>query len=153
MSARGDDVVEVRLLGLGDADVLRSVDDDVFDFPVEPALVDEFLNDARHHIAVALHEGRVVGMASAVNYMHPDKPNEFWVNEVGVAERMRRRGIARRLLDVLLAHAREVGCREAWVATEADNAPARALYLAAGGVEEPTVMATFDLTGNEDSTS
>ena len=55
----------------------------------------EFLADSRHHLAVAVDEGRVVGMASAVHYVHPDKPPELWINEVGVAPTHRGLGIGR----------------------------------------------------------
>jgi len=45
----------------------------------------------------------------------------------------------------MLDHARELGCREAWVLTDADNAAAFALYRKLGGVEKGTdlVMFTF----------
>lgn len=79
----------VRILGPTDATVLDDVADGVFDHPLRDELVQEFLDDPRHHLAVAVDEGCVVGMASAVHYIHPDKPAELWVNEVGVAESVR----------------------------------------------------------------
>ena len=136
----------VRFLASGDLGVLEQVDDDVFDHPLVPSLCREFLADPRHHIAVAIEDGVVVGMASGVHYLHPDKPNQFWINEVGVAGRARRRGFAKRLLEALFARARELGCREAWVATEKDNEVARRLYRSVGGSEEEVVHATFDLS-------
>jgi aminoglycoside 6'-N-acetyltransferase I len=140
--------LSIRLLGPGDESVLEEVDADVFDAEVVPALAREFLRDPRHHLAVAVEGRRVVGMASGVHYVHPDKPAQLFVNEVGVAAAHRRRGVGRRLLRALLARARELGCSEAWVATEPDNAAARALYAAAGGVEEPepSVLYSFPLS-------
>lgn len=141
------DTLTIHLLGPTDAAVLGRVADGVFDGAVDPRWSAEFLADSRHHLVVARTGGVVVGMASAVHYVHPDKPPELWINEVGVALPYRRRGIARRLLHALLAHGRRLGCREAWVLTEAGNAPARRLYTGAGGTEdaEHSIVFTFRL--------
>lgn len=134
----------VRLLVPGDEPLLREAVVDVFDEAVDPSLAEEFLRDPRHHIAVALVEGRVVGFASAVHYVHPDKPAELWINEVGVAPAYRRRGFARALLDALKKRGRDLGCRIAWVLTEPDNIAARRLYESCGGREEAApVMYAF----------
>jgi aminoglycoside 6'-N-acetyltransferase I len=135
--------VTVRLLAAGDAAALDNVADDVFDDDLDPELVREFLDDPRHHLVVAIDAGLVVGMASGVHYVHPDKPPQMFINEVGVATSHRRRGIGRRLLVELLARARQLGCTEAWVATELDNEPARGLYTAAGGREETAGYTQF----------
>lgn len=134
----------VRLLGPEDASILEGVADGVFDHEVDATLLREFLDDPRHHLAVAVVDGVVVGMASAIHYVHPDKPAELWVNEVGVAESARGRGLGRRLVDALLDHGRSLGCRGAWVLTGPDNVAARALYSGRGGREEVTVL--FDWT-------
>jgi aminoglycoside 6'-N-acetyltransferase I len=138
----------IKVLGPGDAAVLDRVAADVFDEPVQAELADEFLNDARHHLAVALDDHQVVvGMASAVHYVHPDKPAQLFINEVGVAPEQQRRGIASRLVSELLLVGSRLGCTEAWVATEPGNAGARGLYERLGGQPnpEPFVMYTFSL--------
>jgi GNAT superfamily N-acetyltransferase len=118
----------------------------VFDDPVDPALTAEFLADPRHHLAIAIDDGRIVGMASGVYYIHPDKAPELWVNQVGVAPEYRGRGIGRRVLAVLLDHGRALGCGEAWPLTDHDNAAARRMYAEAGGRETPAhIMIEFDL--------
>jgi len=94
---------------------------------------------------VAMLDERVIGMASAVHYVHPDKPPELWVNEVGVAPPYRQQGIGRQLVVALFARARELGCKEAWLGTEESNTAARRLYAAVGGVEETMVYITFEL--------
>lgn len=127
--------IDVCLLGPGDAQILARVAPDVFDNPVDSDLAKEFLADPRHHIAVAIDDGLVVGFASAVHYVHPDKPAELWINEVGVAPSHRRRGLGRSALTALLRHGRSLGCVNAWVLTDRDNAGARALYSATGGIE------------------
>jgi ribosomal protein S18 acetylase RimI-like enzyme len=100
-------------------------------------------------LVVATADGEVVGMATGIAYVHPDKPLALFVNEVGVSGRFRRRGIGRQLVAAILERGRQLGCVEAWVATEAGNAPARALYRASGGVEdeEPAVVYVYPLAG------
>jgi ribosomal protein S18 acetylase RimI-like enzyme len=140
--------VDVRLLERGDAPVLDRVAPDVFDDPIDALAAARFLNDPRHHLAVAIDADLVVGFASAVLYEHPDKPRpELWINEVGVAPTHHRHGVGRRLMDALLEAARRAGCHEAWVLTDRSNEAALRLYAAAGGHETPGdhVMFTFPL--------
>jgi aminoglycoside 6'-N-acetyltransferase I len=83
--------IDIRLLGPSDTGFLDRVAPDVFDGPIVARWAHAFLRDPRHHMVVALEEGLVVGMASAVDYVHPDKAPQLWVNEVGVAPTHRRR--------------------------------------------------------------
>jgi hypothetical protein len=53
--------IDIKVLGKGDEQVLMNVAAKVFDNPVDPALTREFLADPRHHIAVAIEDGLVVG--------------------------------------------------------------------------------------------
>ena len=140
---------EVKLLTRADSKVLDHVAPGVFDHGISPRLRDEFLNDPRHHLAVAIEAGQVVGFASGVHYIHPDKPNELWINEVAVAPSHWRQGVGRKVVEALLAHAKALGCREAWVLTDRSNTAAMRLYVSAGGVEKPeeTVMFEFPLSG------
>ena len=148
---------QIRILGRGDAGVLGNVAAGVFDRGVDAARTAEFLADPRHHLAVALDDddasrggggGRVivvVGFASAVHYIHPDKPAEMWINEVAVAAAHRNRGVGRQLLAALFDRARALGCGEAWVLTDRTNEPAMRLYAAAGGAAREQVMFAFKL--------
>lgn len=141
--------VTIRMLGADDGQVLESVADDVFDNAVERYLTMEFLADPRHHIVVAMDErGVVVGMASAVHYLHPDKPNQLFINEVGVSGPFQRKGIGARLMAALLTVGESLGCTEAWVLTDTDNVAARSLYegLVAGTQEQTSVMYSFPLS-------
>ena len=135
----------IRLLGPGDMAVLGNVAEDVFDEDINPRWAAEFLNDPRHHIVVALLGQQVIGMASAVHYVHPDKSPELWVNEIGVSPAYRQRGIGKQLVAALFSRGRELGCEEAWLGTEESNIAARRLYASVGGVAQPMVYFTFDL--------
>lgn len=129
--------VSIRLLGADDASQFDRVAAEVFDSPLDSELTAEFLADGRHHLAVALDDDVIVGMASAVHYVHPDKAPQLWINEVGVAPTHRGRGIARQLLDRLLQQAGELGCSEAWVLTHRTNTAAQRLYESVGGITPP----------------
>lgn len=139
----------MRVLGSGDAAVLERVAPEVLDRGVRPALAAEFLSDPRHHMAVAVEDGTVVAFATGVHYVHPDKPAELWINEVGVSPAHRRRGLGAAVVGALLAEARRLGCVNAWVLTDRGNAAAMSLYRTCGGVEAKghTVMFEFPLAG------
>jgi len=141
--------IEIRLVERHTADLMSRVLPDVFDEPIDPRWLREFLDDPRHHLVVALDDGWVVGMATAVHYVHPDKAPQLWINEVGVAESHRRRGIGRRLVEVLLRRGQSLGCTEAWLGTEHDNVPARALYESLRGEAESFVLYSFKLTDRD----
>jgi aminoglycoside 6'-N-acetyltransferase I len=140
--------IEIRLLRRGDEPQLGRVAPGVFDDPIDAAASTEFLADERHHLAVAIDGGFVVGFVSALRYVHPDKAcPELWINEVGVAPTHRRRGVGKAMLSALLAMAREARCSEAWVLTDRSNPAAMRLYASLGGTEAPqdAVMYTFRL--------
>ncbi len=144
--------VEIKLLDRDDAARLTRVAPGVFDHAIREDLCAEFLSDPRHHLAVALGDGVVVGFASAVHYVHPDKPAELWINEIGVARECRKQGLGTKLLQAILARGRELGCREAWVLAHRANASAMNLYKSAGGIEAPPEQAIFifDLEESDD---
>lgn len=140
--------VAIRVLRRGDQGVLDRVAPDVFDDPLDAGATAEFLADPRHHLAVAIEDGVVIGFISAVHYVHPDKPQpELWINEVGVAPAAQGRGIGRALLAEVLRIGREAGCAEAWVLTDRSNAAAMHLYASLGGTPDPghTVMFSYPL--------
>ncbi len=140
-------MIGIKLLKPGDLHLLSNVAD-VFDDPIVESSAREFLNDPRHRLVVALDDNVVVGFVSAVIYLHPDKPApEMWVNEVGIASTHQGQGIGKALMLRMLEEARQLGCKEAWVLTERENAAAMGLYKSAGGIEETpdAVMFTFEL--------
>lgn len=138
---------EIKILHSSDRAVLDNVAPGVFDDALDPGLVAEFLSDDRHHLAVAVDQGQVVGFASGVHYFHPDKPPELWINEVGVAPSYQGHGVGKAVIRMLLQHGKRLGCREAWVLTDLSNHAAMGLYASTGGQEAPhdQVMFTFFL--------
>lgn len=130
----------VRRIGPDDAAVLGRVADGVFDEPVRPDRLARYLEAPGHLMVLALADGMVVGQCVGVIHHHPDKPSELYVDEVGTADAWLRQGIATAMLAELFAWGRELGCEEAWLGTETDNAAALALYRRHAPTEDETMQ-------------
>jgi GNAT superfamily N-acetyltransferase len=126
----------VRRLRPGDLPMLLAATD-LFDDPPRPDMAQRFLAHPDHHLLAGIADGAMIGFASAVTYLHPDKPLECWINEVGVSDVWQRRGVGRQLINATLAHAWQLGCEAAWVLTNSSNRAARGLYAACGGMPTP----------------
>lgn len=140
----------IKILSQDDLALLTNIAEGVFDNPIDETFAREFLSDPRHHIVAAIANDVVVGFASAVHYIHPDKPPELWINEVGVTPSHQRQGIGKAIMKVILQLGHELGCKSAWVLTDRGNEPANRIYQSVGGQigEEDTVMYEFDLDPN-----
>lgn len=132
--------LEIKVLSSGDDALFDRIAPDVFDEPVDTARLAAYLSEPGHHMVVAICEGEIVGQVAAVVHRHPDKATELYIDEVGVTPALHRQGIARQMLETMLALGRSLGCEEAWVGTEPDNEPARGLYGSLGVTAEPFVM-------------
>lgn len=138
--------IAIRRTSATDRDVFDRVAPEVFDEPVDPVRLKDYLAEPNHLMLVAIADGVVVGQCAAVIHRHPDKVTELYIDEVGVTPAFQRQGVARRLLDEIFALGKSLGCEEAWVGTELDNEPARALYRARKPESEETfVMYEYDL--------
>ncbi|HMS56149.1 MAG TPA: GNAT family N-acetyltransferase [Fimbriimonadaceae bacterium] len=141
--------MEVTVVDLGNIALMDSVADGVFDHAVQPELLHEFLTNPANVLVVAVDGGSVIGMATGIVYVHPDKPRQLFINEVGVDDAFQGRGIGKQLVAAILDAGKRRGAREAWVATEMENAAARALYRSTGGKEDPDgiVMYLYQIEG------
>ena len=132
--------ITVRRIGPGETHAFKAIATDVFDAPVDPALLAAYLNEPNHFMVLAFEGDLVVGQCAAVLHRHPDKPIELYIDEVGTASTHRRQGIARLMLDEMFAWGRELGCTEAWLGTEVDNVAARGLYDGRSPTEAQEMM-------------
>jgi aminoglycoside 6'-N-acetyltransferase I len=135
---------EIVRVGPAQAALLDRVADDVFDAPIDAVRLAAYLAEPGHLMVVALADGEVVGQARGVVHRHPDEPTELYIDNLGVTPARQREGIATRLLDELAAWGVGLGCEAAWVGTEIDNEPARALYAGRGAEAETFVMYAYE---------
>lgn len=143
--------IKIKLLNIDDLDILLGAGSDVFDNKTDPSLAKSYLERDDYYIAVALDNNKssnnkVIGMASGFTYFHPDKPVEFFVNEVGVHDNYLRQGIGKLLTQIMFDCARDAGCTYCWLATETDNDAANALYRSLDGKESKINFFEYDLT-------
>jgi len=107
-----------------------------------------YLSDRRNVMFLAYQGERAVGFlrGTALNRLDSERPQMF-LYEVGVAPRFRRRGIARALIEQLLALCRDQGFQEVFVLTSASNRPAVRLYRKTGARAEGTggLLFVYDL--------
>ena len=119
----GDVTFEIFRLAPDDAAMLDRVAEDVFDEPVRPDRVAAYLAEPGHIMLVALVDDIVVGNARRSSIAIPTRSTELYIDEVGVSPAFQRKGIARAMVERMLAIGKELGCGEAWVGTEPDNLP------------------------------
>lgn len=134
------DDLKIRVATIDDLPAIEQVESGLFDYAVKPERLSEFLNDPRHHLILAYYKDTIIGMASAFHYVHPDKDPALFMNEIGVLEAYRNQGIGRMMARRLYEHAKELECKEVWVATERSNMAARKALTAAGGVEDKELV-------------
>lgn len=138
--------IDIRPLASGDEALFDRVAVGVFDYAIDRAGLADYLAQPGHHLIVAMADGEIVGQVAAVVHRHPDeRATELYIDEVAVAPAFQRQGIARRMLDAMLALGKTLGCDEAWVGTEHDNIPALNLYASRDVPPQPFVMYVFDL--------
>jgi ribosomal protein S18 acetylase RimI-like enzyme len=127
---------------------------EAFDNDVLAEETRRFLTDERHVLLLGYLDGRPAGFVSAVEVFHPDKRAEIFLNEIGVMDEARRRGVASALIGELQRIGRERGCVTMWVLTDEDNAAAMGLYRSTDGrwSGDRHVMFEFDL-GHAEPTS
>jgi ribosomal protein S18 acetylase RimI-like enzyme len=130
-------VLEIRRLGRGgEADVQTA--EKLFDDPVDLDGTRRFLAGDGNVLLIAYVDGDPAGFVTGTELSHPDKAQpELFLNELGVDEAYRGRGIGRRLVAELWQLAQGRGCRGMWVLTDDDNEAANKVYKAAGGARLP----------------
>jgi len=138
--------LSVRRMQPDDEALFQRVAPEVFDEPILASRLHDYLRTPGHLMVLAFEDDLIVGQCAGVLHRHPDKPTELYIDEVGTASTHRRMGIASLMLNELFAWAREVGCAEAWLGTEADNEPAKALYRRLEPKQDETIQYfVFDL--------
>jgi len=136
----------IRRATLDDLDAIAPLFDAYRRFYHQPGDVDrarDFLRERMLHsesvVLLAQRDGTAAGFTQLYPLFSSARTARLWLlNDLFVAEGARRHGVARALLDAATDFAREQGAAGLMLETMADNAPARALYRAAGWHEDAT---------------
>lgn len=97
-------------------------------------IFEQIERDPNRRLFVAEVDGRVVGAADLLimpNLSHNGLP-WAWIENVIVAEDLRRKGIARKLVERLVQTARESGCYKIGLSSDRRRAAAHRLYESVG---------------------
>jgi ribosomal protein S18 acetylase RimI-like enzyme len=129
--------VEIRRVSAGEDESVKAAER-LFDDAVDLEATRRFLADDANHLLIAYVDGDPAGFVTGTELTHPDKREpELFLNELGVDEGFRGRGIARALVSQLWELAQRRGCRGMWVLTDEDNEAAQRVYANAGGTRLP----------------
>jgi ribosomal protein S18 acetylase RimI-like enzyme len=125
--------VEIRRAERGGEEGVKAAEH-LFDDPIDLEATRRFLAEDGNLLLIAYVDDEPAGFVSATELTHPDEVEpELFLNELGVDERFRGRGLGRSLVERLWQVAQERGCRGMWVLTDEGNVPANRVYAAAGG--------------------
>jgi ribosomal protein S18 acetylase RimI-like enzyme len=133
--------VAVRRLTASDtdlADVARQLNNKDWyegaqDFTAES--LRRFLAEEGNLYIVASFDGKVAGGLHAYSLQHPDGRIIVYIDEVDTIKGERRQGVATAMMEEAFRWSKECGASEAWLGTEHDNEPAKALYRKLGPSE------------------
>lgn len=136
----------VRRIGEHEADLVAPLFDAYRQFYSQPADLPrarEFLHQRLQRgesvVLISERNGIAVGFTQLFPMFSSVRASRIWVlNDLYVAADARRGGIARVLLDAAARFARDDGAARIVLETNRDNTAARALYRAAGWMEDDT---------------
>lgn len=135
--------IAYHLISEDNADLLDRIEKGVFDAPVREDFLAACLANPHQMLIVAVSGGAVIGKALSYIFHFPDKPSEIYVEEIDVAKKWRRQGVASALMDAVGTEGKKRGIAEYWLVTEKDNKAARALYEGKAHREEKAVWYEF----------
>lgn len=126
--------MRIRQLKADDSDLAVLVEDlkgegwSDFDYPFTVETLKKFLSRDDHIYLIAEMAGDLAGALHAYALYHPSGRTHFYIDEVDTKKQFRRQGVASAMMHEALKIARERQYDEAWLGTEDDNEPAKALY-------------------------
>ncbi len=138
---------EIRVLGAGDARLLRALLDclgEAFEDPTtycsaqpDDAYLNDLLDDGSFVAIVAMDGERVVGGLAGYELRKFEQArSEFYIYDLGVLELYRRRGIATALIEASRRVAKAKGAWVVYVQADLVDAPAIELYTKLGSRED-----------------
>ncbi|HSX01558.1 MAG TPA: GNAT family N-acetyltransferase [Candidatus Saccharimonas sp.] len=145
--------IALRRLSATDSDLadvavqLNAADSEVTFKQFSADTLREFLSDSGRFYLVATIGGQLAGAVHGYLLLHPTGVRYLYIDEVDTIAQFRRQGVARAMMHEAFQIGRELHATEAWLGTEHDNEPAKALYdgLQPSEVENGPIY-TFKLT-------
>ena len=140
------DTITIRALGPEDVDVLDRVRPGTFRESPDPVHAWAFLTTGVNAMAAALTRGEVIGYATGLVVLHPDRPREFLVTDISVHPDFRGRGLGTRLIERLLGTASERGCETMALSMTSENGGVRRICEKLDGtLTADHALVTWDL--------
>lgn len=136
--------MNIILLEKNNTHLLNNIAEEVFDYKINPNSLQSFLECPRHIMYIAVENEVVIGMVSAVEYFHPDKPAQLWINEIAVTPNQRNKEIGRQLIKAVIAEGKNRGCNYAWLGTDVDNHKAQRCFAAVPNGEKPEKFLLYE---------
>ena len=126
------------------AHLLNNIAEDVFDHKINPESLQSFLECPRHLMLLAVENDEVIGMVSGVEYFHPDKSSQLWINEVGVTPNKQNAGIGRQLIKEVIEQGKKRGCIYAWLGTDVENINAQRCFASVPNGNKPEKFLLYE---------
>jgi aminoglycoside 6'-N-acetyltransferase I len=131
--------VTIIRIARANATILSKAADDVFDNPVDQARAAACAALRDYRLFVAIAEGVVIGQARGFIQPQPDDASWLYVDNLGVSNAWKRKGIASALIERIVAWGVSRGAILVWLGSEPDNSEASGFYRALGFEASPMV--------------
>ena len=129
--------MKIITLKKNNAHLLNNIAKEVFDHKIDLSSLESFLECPRHIMLLAVEDDLVIGMVSAVEYFHPDKSSQLWINEIGVTSNQQNKKIGRQLINQVIELGKKRGCKYAWLGTDVDNFNAQRCFASVPNGTKP----------------
>ena len=117
----------IRELAVADVEAVSRIEEAVFSMPWKPNDFLTMIEADYAHYFVAEEDGEIAGYCGGRNMA-----GEGEISNVAVAEKFRRRGIGRKLMEYMLKEAPSFGIGDLTLEVRVSNAPAISLYESLG---------------------
>ena len=117
----------IRELAVADVEAVSRIEEAVFSMPWKPNDFLTMIEADYAHYFVAEEDGEIAGYCGVRNMA-----GEGEISNVAVAEKFRRRGIGRKLMEYMLKEAPSFGIGDLTLEVRVSNAPAISLYESLG---------------------
>jgi ribosomal protein S18 acetylase RimI-like enzyme len=134
---------------ISDANIglLATVAPDVFDCAVDLARARACVGSPDYAMIAAIADGRVIGQIRGFLQRQPDDEPWLYIDNLGVNDDWKRRGVATALLAVLTRWGKDKGASLVWLGSEPDNHEASGFYSALGFKAEHMTTWSKTLSG------